>query len=55
MPDTEYTFVHLTKYRDPAFCESGSPMQISFLASTVPVSITRYIVEGTVSDAKCMG
>jgi hypothetical protein len=57
MPDTEYTFVHLTKYRDPAtHLQSGSPMQISFLASTetVPVSITRVYRRRYGVRRKCM-
>jgi hypothetical protein len=55
MPDTEYTFVHLTKYRDPATHLRiwQSPCKFHFwLPRKRCQYLSRvYIVEGTVSDA----
>jgi hypothetical protein len=55
MPDTEYTFVHLTKYRDPAthlrIWQSDANFISGFHGNGASIYHEVYIVEGTVSDA----
>jgi hypothetical protein len=55
MPDTEYTFVHLTKYRDPAthlrIWQSHANFISGFHGNGASIYHECGIVEGTVSDA----